>query len=833
MHTDRDHSNFKFRKPVGWAAFVCLTFCTFILPRKAVIYHSKLKINKIKTMKNFLFPFFLLLSFQIIAQSPTQVIKGSVIDKDTKQPLIGATIQIVNSDPLIGTITDLEGNFRLDAVPVGRLQIKCSFTGYTTYLSDNIIVNSAKELVLNIEMVETAYMAEAAIVVAKKHGTEPLNELSIVSTRSFSVEETQRYAASANDPSRMTMGFPGVQQSKDSRNDINIRGNSGIGLLWRLEGIDIPNPNHFARRGSSGGGITIFSVSLLANSDFSTGAFPAEYGDAISGVFDIKFRNGNQEKREYSFRAGMLGLDFSTEGPFKKGQSSYLVNYRYSTLGLLNQMGIYLVNPRTDNIFQDLSFKLFFPSKDNKSILTIWGIGGLSNENERTIDSLTAESSYNERLTRDFQTKMGALGATYTYLIDDKSYLTSSVAAMGQNIIYKNDTLNLERIPSTVNDEEYTNIRYSLSSYYNRKLSSKTAFKVGLFLSSLNYKLYHQDLNTEKNKYDLWLNDQGSTVLIQPYVQFRFQLSKKWTLNAGAHAMFLTLNNTNSIEPRLGIKYQMTPKSSLSFAYGLHSKMVPIGTYFTRIEGFQGLASQPNMNLDLIKSHHVVLAFNQNFAENMDFHIEAYYQSLYNVPIGIVVDSTYSILNEIEGYATQTLSSNGTATNYGLDISVEKYFSFGAFFIISGSIFNSTYVPFDGKTYNTRYNTNYAGTFMGGKEWSFENNSVFQFGLKILYNAGARVTPLIPGDEIDGPTPPYDNSRPFEDRVSPYFRPDIRLAYRKDNPKSAWTIALDVQNIINRKNEDSLDRTYDPDTMMWTGRDQSGLTPILSFQIDF
>ena len=535
----------------------------------------------------------LLLTFSLIAQTPTQVVKGKVLDKDTKQPLIGATVQLIDSDPIIGTATDFEGNFRLETVPVGRHQFKFSSTGFETYLSDYLIINSAKEVDLVIELKEAAFLLGDVVVVAEERPNEALNPASFVSTRSFSVEETQRHAASANDPSRMVMSFPGVQPSRDSRADIIIRGNSGIGMLWRLEGVDVPNPNHFARRGSSGGGITIFSVSLLSNSDFSTGAFPAEYGNAFSGVFDIKFRNGNNEKREYSFRAGMLGLDFSTEGPFKKGKSSYLVNYRYSTLGLLNQMGIYLVNPRTDNVFQDLSFKLFLPSKNDKSIFSVWGIGGKSNEFERAVDDLNQKSTYSERLTRDFQTDMGAIGATHTYLIDEKSYLKTSIAAMGQKIIFKNDTLNNERVSTTINDEDYINARYTLTSFYNRKIHPKTTFKVGLFLSSINYNLKHQDLNTSENQVEVWLNDQGNTVLIQNYFQFQFQFSKKWSMHVGGHAMFLTLNNTNSLEPRLGIKYQMTPRNSLSFAYGLHSRMVPIGSYFTRIEGQLGTVSQP------------------------------------------------------------------------------------------------------------------------------------------------------------------------------------------------------------------------------------------------
>lgn len=776
-----------------------------------------------------LFIFLLCTPFELVSQTevPVQTVKGIIIDKDTQQPLIGATITIENSEPSIGTVSDIDGKFKLENVPVGRHKIICSYIGYQPFVSDNVIVNSAKEVDLSIELIEAAITASEVVVTAFQKSNAALNEASIVSTRSFSVEETQRYAASANDPSRMSMGFPGVQPSRDSRSDIVIRGNSGIGLLWRLEGIDIPNPNHFARRGSSGGGITVFSVSMLSNSDFSTGAFPAEYGNAFSGVFDIKFRKGNREKREYSFRAGLLGLDFSTEGPFKKGRGSYLINYRYSTLGLLNQMGIYLVNPRADNIFQDLSFNLFFPSKDKKSSLSVWGISGLSEEFQRTVDTLTTTSTFSEKLTRDFQTDMGAIGLTHTYLLDEQSYIKTSLAAMGQKIIFNNDTLNLERVATRINEETYTNVRFTLTSFYNRKFNARTSMKTGFFLNNIRYDLFHQDkISSIDNR--IWLDEKGNTFLIQPYLQFRFRATEKLTINAGAHAMFLSLNNTYSVEPRLGLKYQLSERNSLSLAYGLHSRMVPTGSYFTQYNG-----ASPNQNLELIKSHHLVAAYDQVIGQSARFHIETYYQRLYDVPVSALENSTHSILNDIDGYAIEPLVSEGEGQNYGVDITIEKAFSNQAFFLLSGSIFNSTYSDRSGTFYNTRYNSNYTATFMGGKEFTFKNNGTLQTGLKLLFNGGARITPLMPGEKGDGQNPPWDWSQPFSERVAPYFRPDIRVAYRKDNPKAAWTLALDVQNIINRNNEDGIDRTYDPDTQNWIGRNQSGLTPVLSFQIDF
>jgi hypothetical protein len=779
-------------------------------------------------MKSTLFSIILFIPAFFYAQIPIQIIRGTVIDKDTRELLIGATVSIKDANPSMGTVTDIDGKFALPAVPTGRLQVQCAYIGYSTWLSDPFILNSAREQTLAIELTQESVSGNEVVISAKKFGNEPLNEVSILSARSFSVDETQRYAASANDPGRMAQGFSGVQPSRDNRSDIVVRGNSGIGLLWRLEGIDIPNPNHFARRGSSGGGITVFSVSMLGNSDFSTGAFPAEYGNAYSGVFDIRLRKGNSEKRQYTFRAGILGLDFSTEGPFKKGgRATYLLNYRYSTLGILNKMGIYLVGERVSNTFQDLSFNVYVPSKNGKSMLTFWGIGGVSSEIEVAKKDTTTWKQYSDYVGGDFLTNMGAVGATYLTPAGHDAYIKTHLAVMGQDILFTDDTFNTRNISlkNTVNREKYKEGRIVLSSFYNKKISSRINLRTGVFLNQI---LYDLDRKTQGEATPIAAK--GSTQLIQPYAQLRLRPSERLTVNLGVHAMYLTLNQQHSVEPRVGVKYQLDEKQSLSAGWGVHSRMLPIGNYFTQIGGVE-----VNRDANFIRAQHYVLGYDLLPGRNLRFHIEGYYQRFKDVPVADQAGSSWSILNTMDGFAKYRLINTGGGNNRGIDITIEQSFRKGAFFLIGTSLSRSRYTDAQGREFSTAYDSGISATFMGGKEWRVSKTGVIQLGTKLIYNGGQRLTPLLDNQPVSrySRDPLLDDSKAFTDKIDAYFRPDLRVSYRKNARKAAWQVALDIQNVANRKNMDALSRRYDPDTNNWVYRSQSGLTPILSFQLDF
>ena len=758
--------------------------------------------------------------------APTQSIRGRVVDAESQSPVKGATITIAESQ--FSTVTDSSGNFILTKIPVGRQRVQVSFVGYQVYLSDYFILNSAKEQELQIMLIEEKKSLGQITITGIRNPKLPVNKYALASGRSFSAEETQRFAASANDPGRMAMGFPGVQPSRDSRNDIIIRGNNPVGMNWRLEGLDIPNPNHFARRGSSGGGITIFSLSVLDNSDFYTGALAAEYGDVLSGAFDVRFRKGNQQKAEHTFKAGMIGLEFSTEGPIQKGRSSYLVNYRYSFLDILNAFGLNLVDERERNKFTDVSFNVAFNNKKNTVQTNVWGMGGYSKETFLAVEDTAQWKQYDDYAIYDSRTSMGAFGIGQTIKLNSKAFLKTSLAVMAQKVTWVDDTLTTRQEPTKVNDELYNNSRVSFTTSYNLKMNNVVNMKTGVYINLLNYEFNKGEWNYGSNSYKPnVIEGSGNSWLLQPYLQFGIKPSSRLLINPGVHSMYFALNKQFIIDPRLSMQYRFSAKSNVTLAYGLHSKLLPLGSYF-----YHGGGSFPNKDLKMMRSHHYIIAYDQLLGNKWRFHAEAYHQQLFQVPVANDVNRTFWILNEMEGYANEALVSKGKGTNTGLDLSLEKFFSKGLFMIASFSVFDSKYSALNGKEYNTRFNSRTSGSFVGAKEWQLKKNKVLQVGWKMLYNGGVPLSPLA-AVQNSSRQPVLDETRPFSEYTRAYFRTDGRISLRKDKKKISWQVALDIQNLFAQKNIDPLGRRYDPTTNQWTFKQQSGIVPVLSYQIDF
>lgn len=760
----------------------------------------------------------------------TQTIKGRVIDAESKQAIIGASV-FVENPTLIGTSTDIDGYFKLNEVPTGKVSIKCTSVGYESYISSPISLTTGKELNITIELSEQIIKTDEVVIKGTKRG-QAKNESLTVSAKSFDIKETQKFAASLNDPGRVVLNYPGVQAGQDNNNDVMVRGNSPVGVLWRLEGIDVPNLNHFSRPGSSGGGITALSPNVLSRSDFSTGAFSAEYGNAFSSAFDIKFRKGNNERHEFTTRIGIIGLNFGAEGPFsKKNKSSYLFNYRYSTLSLLGAMGVHVVSPDTRNDFQDFNFNINIDTK-KKARINIFGVGGLSAEITDAKKDTSLWKKWSDRKQIDFISNLGVAGLAWTQLLNNKSFVKTVVAFSYNDVLDANDTINYDAQFFNIDSLRATQYKIALHSFYQHKFSSKLALKTGLIFDQYIHNFYFKEYNFVRQEYDTKINGKGNTQIIQPYAQLKYRISNKSSLIGGLRAIYLSLNSTYSVEPRLSFVQKIGKAHQISLAYGLHSQVLPLGSYYQTEKDNLGNTYFPNWELEMIKSHHLVAAYNVMFAKNYQIKIEPYFQYLYDVPVSVDSTNTEFLLNNRKGFATKPMTSQGKGMNYGVDFSFEKFYTHNWFMLFNASLSQSKFQPLDGNWYNTFYDNRFGISAMGGYEIPFKKrSSALELALRLQFSGGFRATPIDPVASALQRKAVYRNTNPFSETLPHYFRPDFRIAFKQNLKKFSWNISLDLANFVNYKN--ILQEDYDLGKNEIYYRYQTGLTPILAFQFDF
>ncbi len=781
--------------------------------------------------------FLVLLPFLAQAQN-TQTIRGSVVDQVTQQAIVGATVYLNPVESNLATVTNEEGFFEIDMVPLGRHDLSCTYLGYKDCHNEGIVVNVANAIFIEIALAENVLSLDEVVVQTSQKENLPVNELSIISTRSFSADETSRIPAAANDPGRMALAYAGVTQgTDDTENEILIRGNASFGMLWRLEGVDIPNPNHFARVGSSAGGITAFSAQVLSRSDFSSGGMSSEYGNTLSGVMDIHFRKGDKFNRAHRLKVGLLGLEVGTEGPIKNGISSYLLNYRYSTLGMLSKLGVHLIGERVDNDFQDLSFNVAF-GRSEKHQFTLWGLGGLSTEHKSPVqnplerDSL--ESDHSEDRIR--KTNIGVLGTSYTNYINTKSYLKISLAGIASEISRHYDVLDEEDMRFNYRDERHFESRLSASLNYSLKINPSLRLKTGLFANYIgNYEFFKKSIlreevwNIFEENENTLISGEGNTYTLQYYAHLQKSFNKL-SFNLGAHFLFFGLNNTSSLDPRLSIQYKLDNQKRLTLSYGAYSKYLPMATYF-----YQSIISTeplPNRELPLIKADHWILSYKQTTDWGITFTTEAYYQFMKNIPVGIEENDFYWMLNERKLLSDRAVEGTGKGENYGLDLSIEKFFSDQFFFLLTGSFYKSYFYPKNGKRYHSTLSGDFSSALTMGKEFEFTSGNIFQIGFRVLLNGGQRYSPLDESASLSEGiyVPDYSNYNSLQ--LPNYFRIDARMSYQFNKNKLAGNISLDIQNNLNRSNFRGVNyNVIDNELVLRTH--SSGLVPILAFQLDF
>jgi len=737
----------------------------------------------------------LMLPVFLVAQQYEQTVRGVVLEKHTSEYLPAAAVIVVSDGKQFGTTTNEKGEFAISNIPVGRCNISVSMLGFTPYVSNNILVYSGKETVLEIVLAENIQVLEEVTITAKVDKEQPLNKMAVVSARMLSSEEANRYAGTmGGDLSRMVAGFAGVVAANDNRNDIIIRGNSPMGLLWRLDGFEIPNPNHFASMGATGGPIGMLNNNQLSNSDFYTGTFPAEFGNASSGVFDLRLRNGNNQKHEFLASVGMNGFELGAEGPLsKKTGASYMINGRYSFLEIIekvfNAMGDDFIPALPE--YRDLCAKINLPLKQgNLSWVTLLGTGQIHMEPDFSDPSEWLNDERGQDMM--FKSKQIFTGLNYTHRFNTSTRLENRLSyQFFKNEVFLDEIIfpSMEVIPDLLfllGQEG----RIAYQCVLNHRINAKSLMKSGIGAD-----FYMSNIKTFVENTALH-NFQGNSTLLKAFTQWQYRFGKGFSVIPGIYGQLYTLNGDYSIEPRIGFKWDATPKTSFNLGSGLHAQLQPRQVYIFEKEGVV-----QNKNLEMNKSWQTVAGYHQKLGSGMFLKTEIYWQSLFNIPV-IPEIPEESILNMGDDYYNNwdyVFVNEGTGRNYGVEMTLEKFFDKQLYFLLTVSLYDSKYKGYDKKERRTKFAGNYAFNGLFGYEWKIGKDRLLSVNSKISYVGGKRYVPLTITVTDDDPYV-YDYRQAYTEKLSDYFRLDLNVNMKQNFKRLSLEWFVEVTNVTNHEN---------------------------------
>ncbi|SEJ15505.1 CarboxypepD_reg-like domain-containing protein [Dyadobacter sp. SG02] len=760
---------------------------------------------------------FLFSTSLLYAQEFTSVVRGSVKDADTGLPLARATVQLDDK----GTATDDAGLFRFEGAGVGRHVLKVSFVGYQTLVVSEILLESGKENVQEIRLSATGRQLQEATV----SGSRPP---AFNSVQAITAEQTLRYAATYLDPARVATSFAGVAAANDQANGLVVRGNSPNSMQWRLEGVEIVNPNHLSNAGtfsdrptSTGGGVNILSTQLMGTSYFMSGPFPAQYGNATGAILDMNLRKGNDERTEFTGQASLIGLDIAAEGRLsKKSKASYLVNYRYSFTGLLGAMGVSFGGE--DIRFQDLSFNLNFPTAKGGKF-TIFGMGGISeNTFKPDKDTTTWEFEKDGRYVL-YKNKMGAAGATLDQPVGRRASLRTVLVASGLNTsrkAFQVDPVTMQNRELLGNDG-IVNGKISFNTTLTYKVNPGITFKGGVYMTSQRYETPPVSPNPEVKSW-----------YMQPFVNWSHVMGA-FVADVGLHGMISRVSSPGTkisalAEPRVSLKWLAAADKQLSVSYGLHSQLQSPNVYSSAY-GMTDMGR--NFDLKPTRSHQITLAYQQFFKKGSSLKIEAYWQHQFDVPVGADMRDNYSTVNLIEERPNVRLYNEGTARNYGMEATFQKYLTDRFYMLVSGSLYQATYTDYLGLRHDSRFDGGHTFSLTTGKEFKASRGGLWGVNAKILWLGGFRDKPIDAEYSAVLKQTIYEYQSAYTVKMKDYFRPDLRIYWKKDRAKYNRTLAIDLQNVSGTKNEAY--RYFDTRQKRVVVQHQLGLIPVVSYRVEF
>ena len=798
-----------------------------------------------QAIKNSLFIWLAVLPLFVFAQSST--LRGVVLDQQSETPLIGVTIQSIGIDPAFGAITDVDGGFVIKNAPVGRIVLRVTYPGYEQQTIPNILVTAGKEVQLNLRLQESFTTIGEVVITAKTDKDKPMNELATISARQFNTEEVSRYSGGRNDVAKLVANFAGVAANNDSRNDIIIRGNSPTGVLWRIEGIPVPNPNHFSTLGTTGGPVSALNPNLIANSDFLTGAFPAEYGNALAGVFDINFRTGNKERFEFMGQMGAFtGLEAMEEGPFnRKKDGSFVVAFRNSFVELAQMAGLN-VGTAAVPAYRDVAFNVDF-GKSKAGRFSMFGIAAQSDIAFIAADLDTTDLWAERDENAYSNSRFGVLGLRHNILVNEHSYVRTVLSGSFTGGKYTEEFTNIQEGADFLQKTEVKDdlAAFRLSSFYNNKINARLSLRTGIMLQEQNLKTL---VRSRENIPDFdgdglpdWYTSRdfdGNFLLTEGYIQTQYRITQGITLNTGIHTQYFDKTEDIVVEPRAAVNFQVSRSSKINIGYGLHHQTQPLPVFLFRERQPDGTVSSPtNNDLGFTRNQHFVVGYDYKPFPNWRFKAEAYYQLLSKVPVDGYA-SAFSMLNTGADFVFPekgSLKNDGTGYNRGLELTAEKFFSKGYYGMVTLSLYESKYKGSDGILRSTAFDGQYVFNALAGKEFKIGSSGRRFITLDSKFTAagGRPYTPVnLEASQLAGKEILYED-RAFSERLDNYFRWDVKMGFRINSAKRKFsqTFFLDLQNVTNHENLFAM--RYNVDRGQVGRINQIGFFPDVMYRVEF
>ena len=751
-----------------------------------------------------------LLSFKLSAQEGR--LELFLYDAGSKAPISNASLLLLDSHPQQGSLTDSSGRAALHLPSDQHFAILVQHQGYQDHLEANLQIPSSGYLKLELDLYPSIDSLEVVNVIAQTDGPrDTWTKLSAVSIR---LEKSQRLAASLSDPARAALTVAGVIGANDEGNELIIRGNGPRQVQWRLQGVPIPNPNHFGNgRGSQGGAVLMLSTNSLAATDFLRSNFPAQYGNALGGVMDLELATANPEQTSIQLEAGVLGFRSRLEIPISR-RSALLLNYRYSNLHLLDRAGFQVSGTNVAPRYQDLSCN-YSCETENYGSWSLWFLGG-HNAAGTEAEGHGDQAHPSSREHREEQSLyLGGLRHRLRFA-ELQAFMQTSVAYSAQEADHYSgyrDSLNQAQL---LNREESEDQSIHFHSFFQQMPSKRWKWRAGIEaevpFSSLNRQ------STTKASQKLSAHHR----LLALYAQAGWQLRPSWYLQLGLRSNYRSLNQEINMEPRLALNYQSGSHQKWTLAFSKQSSP----------EDFSLYESQPEPHsLKSSSAWHSGLAYSQQLAAGLSLKVEAYYQNLQNVPVA-QRDSLglSSLLNAKEQDFNEPYHNQSEGRNYGLELSLEQSMHHGLYWQIAASLSRSEFKRRGQDFQESRFHIPYQVQSSAGKEWSWGAH-YFSVNLGLRYHANLKAIPIDLAKSQAQAQAVYDRAAGYAQSYPDYLRLDLGISYRKKQAHWWWKISLDIQNLSNRANV--LSHYYHPHDEKVAYHYQNGLLPVLAYQIGF